>query len=132
MSELSEIIIDLRENSDILNCIIVDKLYIKKILKRLNYDKIIIITDYEIKIEDDRVIIIKENEIEKLLNKKIIKINKNKKLITIFSNLLFVLIIIFLITNENILIFFIIIILILMRDNLKKIINIFYKKKVII
>jgi hypothetical protein len=132
MSELSEIIIDLRENSDILNCIIVDKLYIKKILKRLNYDKIIIITDYEIKIEDDRVIIIKENEIEKLLNKKIIKINKNKKLITIYSILLFVLIIIFLIINENILIFLIIIILILMRDNLKKIINIFYKKKVII
>jgi hypothetical protein len=129
MSELlSEIIIDLRDESNILNCIRVNRLYLREILKNLNYKKIYIITDFDIKIDDERVIII--NNSEKLEN--IIKIEKNTKLIKILSIVLFVIIIIFLITIENIWIFVIVSILILIRDNLSKIVNIFYKKKVII
>jgi hypothetical protein len=135
MSELlSEIIIDLRENSDILNSIRTSKILIKDLIGNLKYDKIFIITDKNEKliIEDKRVIIVKKENIDNLLNNKIIKIEDNNKIVKILSIVLFIVIILFLINIDNILILIFLLIIILIRDNLRKVINIFYKKKIVI
>jgi type III secretory pathway lipoprotein EscJ len=129
MSELlSEIIIDLREESEILNCIRTSKIIIKDLIKNLKYDKIVIISDSDILIEDKRVEVLKdENKLE--IEKKIINNRNSERIIRI---IIYFLLIIILINNENIYIFLLIIILIIINDNLKEIIKFFSKEKIIL
>lgn len=124
----SEIVIDLRDKINIKNCIKTNKEVLKKIIKRLNYDRIYILTKEKIEIEDNRIKILKdENELN------IVKIKNNGiKYEKIIKIIIYFLIILILINLDNLMILIIIMLLIIINENLKKIIGIFCKEKIIL
>lgn len=124
----SELLIDLRDKINIKDCIKMNKEVLKKIIKKLNFDRINVLTEDKIEIEDNRIKILKdENELNigKIKNNGI----KYEKIIKI---IIYFLIILILINLDNLMILIIIILLIIINENLKKIIGIFCKEKIIL